>query len=85
MHPGSTYVTRQGVRVALVDPDRALAAARAGRVAEPRSPILPDEVGPLLAQAEALRDQQPMDDATRALWLEAVSRALTGDVAGPLR
>jgi hypothetical protein len=44
-------------------------------------PIHPDDVGALAAQALAMREQEPLDDVTRALWNEALSRALTGQAS----
>jgi hypothetical protein len=65
MHPGSAFARPPN------------AASRH----ENDPPIFSDDVGPLLAQAEALRDRQPLDDAMRALYIEAASRALTGQAA----
>jgi hypothetical protein len=40
--------------------------------------IYSNDVGPLIGQFASLREQEPLDESTRALWTEAVSRALTG-------
>ncbi len=66
MHPGSAFARPP---FAATPPDTKL------------SPIYPDDVGPLLAQAALMRDLQPIDDVTRALLVEATSRALTGEAS----
>jgi hypothetical protein len=45
------------------------------------TPIYPDDVGPLLATAAALRADEPLDEPTRELFCEAMSRALTGQAS----
>jgi hypothetical protein len=59
--------------------------AGAPREQAPSAPIYSDDVGASLAQAAFLRDQEPLDEATRALWAEAVSRALTGQASATPR
>jgi hypothetical protein len=54
-------------------------AAPAQRAA--KADLHPDDVGPMLAQAALMADQQPQDDVARALLAEAGSRALTGQAS----